>query len=268
MRRRLTAPVLLTLILAAAPAIVRGAGGGDPRALTPVMRDWARRHGSEQGTPEQRARHLLAALIARQGLGLREIARPTLTAIEVFERRRANCVGLAHLLVALGRDLDLPLYFVVTTDFAAHDVRDGLRLTEGHLAAAIGPLDHPTVLDFGGAVRIDPSRLRVITDATAVAIFFSNRGAEALLAAAGEPAVPWLRRAVELDPGLGRAWANLGVAERRAGNVRAAEAAYLRALEVEPELAAARQNLAVLRLGLGQGAGVRLASASGSGAFE
>jgi predicted TPR repeat methyltransferase len=41
-------------------------------------------------------------------------------------------------------------------------------------------------------------------------------------------------------------WVNFGVAERRAGRPEAAAAAYRRALAIDPELAAALDNLEVL----------------------
>ena len=45
------------------------------------------------------------------------------------------------------------------------------------------------------------------------------------------------------SPGKARAWNNLGYAYQRAGRFRDAEAAYLRALAIDPGYALARGNL-------------------------
>jgi tetratricopeptide (TPR) repeat protein len=54
------------------------------------------------------------------------------------------------------------------------------------------------------------------------------------------------RRAVELDPMLGSAWTNLGNLLHRAGDAAGARRCYERSLEAEPEQPEARYNLANL----------------------
>ena len=49
------------------------------------------------------------------------------------------------------------------------------------------------------------------------------------------------------SPGKARAWNNLGYAYQQAGRLRDAEAAYLRALQVDPGYALARGNLRELK---------------------
>jgi Flp pilus assembly protein TadD len=51
------------------------------------------------------------------------------------------------------------------------------------------------------------------------------------------------------SPGKARAWNNLGYAYQQAGRFRDAEAAYLRALRVDPGYALARRNLRGLKTG-------------------
>jgi Flp pilus assembly protein TadD len=66
-----------------------------------------------------------------------------------------------------------------------------------------------------------------------------------------EAALPWLESAVRLDPELDVAWLNLGVGLRRAltldrDYLNCAEHAYRKALELNPNLVLARDNLTAL----------------------
>lgn len=229
--------------------LTRGAQAVSPLASTVEMRRWVRRRVSTAAPPELRWRRLARLLVDSPELRLAESPLGTVTAAEAFTTRRANCVAFAHLAVALGREVGLDVYFVLMRDVEGYEDRGTLRIAYGHLAAGFGPPTRRTVLDLGGLSRPSWRRARRIADATALAIFYSNRGAERLLSGEAAAALPWLRAAVKADPELSRAWVNLGVAERRSGDPEAAAAAYRRALEIEPELAPARENLALLKLG-------------------
>lgn len=215
----------------------------DPLALTPEMRAWVVETTPRSGSPDVRWRHLGHALTRSRSFV--ETPLETTTAEEAFASRRGNCVGFAHLAVALAREAGIDAYFVLIEENARTLRRGSLRVAQGHLAAAFGNGGEAVVLDLGG-LRRDDGRARRISDKTARAIFLSNQGAEHLLADAPETASVWLRAAVHEDSGLAWAWANLGVAERRAGRPELAALAYRQALTLAPELATARHNLAIL----------------------
>jgi ribosomal protein S12 methylthiotransferase accessory factor len=58
--------------------------------------------------------------------------------------------------------------------------------------------------------------------------------------------VACFRRAVEIDPGSGIDWANLGSNLRDLGQIEQAVAMYRKALSLDPTLGFARENLARL----------------------
>ncbi|MEM7479933.1 MAG: tetratricopeptide repeat protein [Acidobacteriota bacterium] len=231
-------------------------------AVTREMVQWARRSVPKRATDEARFTALIEALLDH---GMREVEGPTEAAPVAFADRRANCVSMAHLVVGLARRLKIPAYFVLLRAPPLVEKRGDLRVVNGHLAAAVGPLESPTVGDFVGTTSIStvplaPGEeavasgeavtptlpLAPVSDATAGAIFELNLGAERLLARDVEGAVRHLGAAVALDPEFEQAWLNLGVALRRSGNRGAAAGAYRRALVLNPDLLAARQNLALL----------------------
>lgn len=71
------------------------------------------------------------------------------------------------------------------------------------------------VIDFGGKSKPGRQRIEVISDDTAVAIYFSNRGTQHLLRGDAISALPWFERAVELAPDLRAVRENLAVVQRR-----------------------------------------------------
>ena len=205
--------------------------------------------------PLERLRRLSRALLDPIG-GIAEGAH-TSTAADVFAERRANCVGYANLFVALARELGVAAYFVLVDGVpgsGAPPADASLAVREGHLAAAWGPAGDRRVFDFAGETPGARLQVRPITDLAAVAVFYSNRGVEALFEGRTGDAVDWLRDAAQLEPSaLPTTWVNLGVALRRAGDLEAANAAYDRALELDPGGAAAYRNLAALLVLRGRG---------------
>ena len=210
-----------------------------------ALERWAVARTTATG-PRGRARQILRSLIEPTGQGLREIVAPTWDPPTAFERREANCVTLAALVVSLGRSQGVPLVFArLRRPFEGHRAGD-LWVEEKHLVAAWLGGDRPWVYDFAGETAVDPRHLEPITDLTALALFASNRGIEAMLGGDSAAALRLLGRAVTLDPQLAEAWSNLGVVRRRLGDTEGARRAYEQALLLDPAEPTAYRNLAAL----------------------
>ena len=88
--------------------------------------------------------------------------------------------------------------------------------------------------------------MQPISDLTAIALYYSNAGAELLLSDEARQAIGPLRIAVALDSYMVAAWVNLGVALRRSGDLNGAEEAYKTAVGLEPSAFDAFRSLAAL----------------------
>jgi len=217
-----------------------------PYQITDEMRQWVHLQVPE-GTPlEQRLDLLLAGLLDPGRLRIQYEARSTGTAKEVFENRRANCLAFTSLFVGLAREVGVPVVYLDIDDIERFEKEGDLVVVSGHVSAGFNTGHVLKILDFSLAPPTEYRRVEPISDLTAIALFHSNRGAEALRTGRNEDALEWLSKAVVIDPELGGAWINYGVALRRTGDAKGAEAAYRKALEADPHALSAYQNLAAL----------------------
>ncbi len=226
-----------------------------PFEITDEMRVWARAQIPE-GTPEEeRLDKLLAAMLDPANLQLQYEAGRTVTAQEAFQNRKANCLAFTSLFVGMARELGIPVYYLDVEDVERFEKDGDLMVVSGHVSAgfSIGG-GKVKILDFSPSGMPAYRRVYQVSDLRAVALYYSNRGAESLRAGNSVEALTWLRKAVEIDPGFGGGWVNLGVARRRAGDTPGAEAAYRRALEADPQTASAYSNLASLLRARGEDA--------------
>ena len=176
---------------------------------------------------------LLQAVLNRTTAPLTYAAGHTGTAAEVFASGTANCLGFTQLYVAIAREVGLPVYF-----FGSGTSRISRRTATGHrrrstLRPRAAPPDQRRMLDFAQRPVTAYRWVEPISDLTAVALYYSNRGAEELRDGRTDSGLELLRIAMRFDPELADAWINLGVAERRTGDLVAAESSYRRALEVD-----------------------------------
>lgn len=217
-----------------------------PYELTDEMRRWVHQIVPDETALDKRLEVLLDGLLDSGKLKVQYEARYTATAEEVFRTRRANCLAFTSLFVGMAREIGVPAFFLEVDDIERFEKEGDLVVVSGHVSAGFGGSPKLKILDFSANAQPNYRRVRQISDIRAIALFHSNRGGELLRTGRHEEALPWLTKAVAIDPDLSGAWINYGVALRRNGDPAGAEKAYRTALEVDPEAVSAYQNLAAL----------------------
>lgn len=217
-----------------------------PFAITPEMRDWLETSVPKSNNIEIQLNWLLQAVLNRGEPAFRYVSGHTDPAGVVFEKGSANCLGFTQMFIGLARELDLPVYFLRVSDVQSFEREGDLIVASAHITTAIGPPSSRRILDFAERPVSAYRWVEAISDLTAVALYYSNRGAEELRDGRNDTGMEYLEIATLLDPELSEAWVNLGVAQRRSGDEGAAEESYRRALEVDPSATTAYQNLASL----------------------
>jgi tetratricopeptide (TPR) repeat protein len=196
--------------------------------------------------PQARLGLLQDKLVQEWGLEMEYRRDYTGTAYEVFRDRQANCLAYTFLFVALARELDLAVQFLEVGDFEVERREGDLVVLSGHVAAGLGEPPDRAIYDFSAESAAEYRSLRSLTDMEAVALYYSNRGAEELLAGRLEQAEEALELALRLAPRLADSWVNLGVVKRRSGDADGASTAYRNALALDPGNRAAMGNLEML----------------------
>lgn len=217
-----------------------------PHGLTDEMRQWARKVTKGARTEDDRLDKLQTSLLDPEQLSVEYEWGYTGTAVEVFERRKANCLAFTNLFVGMAREVGVEVYYLGVNSAESYRREGDLVVVSDHIAVGYGGLTERRIFDFSENPPDDYRDFKRLSDLTAIAMFHSNRGAEALQRAMTEDSLHWLQMAVRIDPELSNAWVNLGVALRRQGDHKAAEEAYRKALDIDPRTYSAYQNLASL----------------------
>jgi tetratricopeptide (TPR) repeat protein len=243
---QLAISIALHLVAAAAG---QEASYPDPLYITEEMKEWIDREVVLRHSDSQRADGLMAAI---GSLDLRYEVGRTGTAAEVFATREFNCVSFSFLFVGLSRHLGLRTFFLRAIDNPGFTKEGELVVVSEHMTAGMKHGVHTRVLEF--QLLPDPTinRFERLSDQQAVALYYSNLGAERLIAGEPESAASLFEEAVKKESGFPELWVNLGVARRRFGDFEGAEKAYLRALQVDPNDSRAYLNLASLMWRLGR----------------
>lgn len=217
-----------------------------PYQLDEEMKAWALEVASRELLPEERLQALQNRLLDPAEMKLQYVWGYTGTAREVFTSRQANCLAFTNLFLGMAREVGVPVYFLAVDNLESFRKERDLVVISDHIAVGWGGPQKPLIFDFSEFGDQDHRRVQRISDLTAIAMFYSNRGAESTQRGDSSDALAWLGYAVKLDPELPSAWINLGVARRRSGDFPGAEEAYKVALELDPAALSAYQNLAAL----------------------
>ncbi len=188
-----------------------------------------------------------------EGFGLEYDWLASTNAQRTLESGRGNCFSLASVLVGLGRGLGWPIYYAEararrpkTFDY------EHVTFVADHMVVVIAPKTFQMIIDFTGLV--DPEfEIKPIDDLTAYAHLINNVAAQriARLDVDGtdeqwQRALDGFRLAARIQPTLGRAWNNQGIALTRLGRFEEARAAYERALELDTAFRSAERNLTLM----------------------
>ncbi len=193
----------------------------------------------------QTLQQILDTLLDPGALGFVYEAHSTYDVRETLRRRRGNCVSFALCIIALCRHFGLPAYPQVIPLPSKWD-RIGQHVVNlHHMNVRVIGSESAYLVDLrpdlvpAGEVRLR----RVVPDARALAIFYSNVGFFQLVAGRADEAFAAMTQATQIDPTFADGWTNRGVLLARKGDLTAARAAFERSLALNR-----RQEMALLGL--------------------
>jgi Flp pilus assembly protein TadD len=229
----------------------------DILAVSDDMRAFVAANGGSQQVDSLRMKRLMIGMQNSGLLSLQYENNRTLTAAQTFAARSGNCLSFTNLFVALARTANLDAQYQVVDVPPMWDSIDGWIIRNGHIDVVLrgvrmGSTAGGTVfrrdyvVDFNMADFQTAYPRRVVKDRTAFALFYSNRGVEALRAGDVQTAFANFKLALAKDARESSVWVNLGALYARQGRYDYAQVAYEQALMVEPSDKSAMTNLARL----------------------
>lgn len=176
-------------------------------------------------------------------------------ASETFHARAANCLSMSIMMYALAKEAGFKVDFqeIIVPEYWTR--RDGYSLLNGHINLKISLKNTSSVFLFNPTsyqVDFDPQSSRkslpkkIVTKQDIVAMFYNNKGADALLKSNFQVAFQYFKEAILIKPTFESAWINMGILYRHMGYFTQAEEAYKYVLKLDESSLTAWENLAHL----------------------
>ncbi len=178
------------------------------------------------------------------GLDLQYSLLPTRTADETFIARSGNCLSFVNLFVAIARRQRLNPFYVEVEDYQRWNYTEGVVVSRGHIVAGVNVDGDLQTYDFLPYRPKSYKDFNPIDDLSAMAHYYNNLGAEALMRGEADVAEPYLTIANSLAPDFEKAINNLGIVLMRKGRVAEAAKLYERGLALHPDSVPLLNNLA------------------------
>ncbi len=177
-------------------------------------------------------------------VGLEYSLTPTRNADQTAVTGQGNCLSFVNLFVGLGRANRLNPFFVEVQDYQRWNYQDGVVVSRGHIVAGMYVGGDLRTYDFLPYSAKSYKDFEPIQDLTAMAHYFNNLGAEALMDGRLAEATRNLEIAQKLDRDFDKAINNYGVALLRGGRTDEAIELFRDGLERHPEDVPIMTNLA------------------------
>ncbi|WP_199610292.1 tetratricopeptide repeat protein [Flocculibacter collagenilyticus] len=205
--------------------------------------------------PLDRTRKLIKLIFNNTNLNLIYNNTANYTAAQTFKHQAANCLSLSIMTYSMAQAANLHVQFqeIKIPEFWTHV--KGHTLLNGHININItGQDDGETVYSSIAGYELDfdpfsPKKRfpKADIDKTRVlAMFYNNKGADALIAQQHDIAYAYFKKAVTTDPNFSSAFTNLGLLYRRSDLNEKAETVYKHALSIKEANNTAWHNLAIL----------------------
>ncbi len=225
-------------------------------ALDDSMNDFVHSHLMKIEDPFLRSKALLTKLFNQSPHTLRYLNGANLIAAEAFHQNEANCLSLTILAYALADEANLLIKFQ-EIDIPEYWVREGqFNMLTGHVnLRVIGDKINPYKIIWGNSditIDFDPYNnrkyfsKRIISKNRVTAMFYNNKGAQAIVNNDLNMAYAYFKHSLNQDPNFSPAWGNLGLVYKKVGLTSYAEQAYLTAIDIDDSNLNAWNNLAIL----------------------
>ncbi len=225
-------------------------------AIDQEMKDMVRYVLKPKSDDADKAKLLLEYIFSSNHIDMSYDTNANVTAIDAFHGKKANCMSLTIMAYALGREAGMSLRFQ-DIKVPEYWVRSGThQLLMGHVNLLITRKPNSSGSHVWSKeilqIDFDPSAIKkhfprkVVSKNAVTAMFYNNKGAEAMVQKKYDEAYAYLKAATNIDPKFSSAWGNLGILYRLNGLHEEAINAYQYTLSLSPNDYTALENLSIL----------------------
>jgi len=205
---------------------------------------------------KKRSIKLLEHIFDQNNVALEYSSSANVNARDVYNNQVANCLSLTILAYALAKEAGLDVNFH-DVNIPEYWVRNGNNnMLSGHVNLTISrPLKSSRYIFMGKnilTIDFDPYISRKnfpkkpISKSVVVAMFYSNKGGQAILDGEFEKAYAYIKKATQIAPNFSPSWGNLGVLYKNIHQDDFALRAYRFAIELNRNNFNAMANLSLL----------------------
>lgn len=225
-------------------------------AINEEMRRFIHHTLLREDDPYERSKLLLEKLFNQSPTSLRYLNGANLTAIETYNQNTANCLSLTILAYALADNADLAISFQ-QVNIPEYWQRDGeYNLLTRHVNLKISGRkfssnrvvwnNRDITIDFDPYNVKDHFSKTLISRDRVIAMFYNNKGVQALMNKEYDLAYAYFRQSVIQDETFSSVWGNLGYLYKLKGLNDYAESSYNMAINHNVENYNAWHSLAIL----------------------
>ena len=227
---------------------------------SPAIDHYVKSRLDKAKSTKQKIDLLLHDLFAPERLNIRYQHNANYVPQDVFSHGQANCMSLTLLTYVITKEAGLLAEFMSVEVEENWNVANDVTLLNGHVNLLVAPpnLDYDGLnkliyssgktytIDFLPMLSGKSKKRYVLTKAQMQALFYNNKGADALANQNPNLAYQYFKAATLLAPTLSETWGNLASLYRQSGFIKEAESIYLLALKIEPNSLNLKENLALL----------------------
>jgi tetratricopeptide (TPR) repeat protein len=207
-------------------------------------------------TARHKARVLLKHIFNEEHISLKYNSNANVTASQAYHSQTANCMSLTIMAYALAHEAGINVSFQ-QVNVPEYWVRNGqYNMLTGHVNLVVREHaevernivwgESSTQIDFDPYVAKEHFSKKIIKKNTVLAMFYNNKGAEALIEKDYSIAYQYFREAIKQDESFSSAWGNLGILYRFTEHYQLAEKVYRHALILKKDNLTALTNLSLL----------------------
>jgi len=219
----------------------------EPMKINPAVSDYVDRYIHRSMSEQQIARELFNILHSPAFMDVQYQRDDTLTAQQVFDKKKANCLSFANLYITLARHYGLNADYQLIEKYPQWNRNGTVVSMDIHVNSVVklkrvGDLS----VDIGRRDLQQTGTRTVIDDREALALFYNNLSIEAYANGRYLDAYQRMTKAIANAPQLELLWSNLGAIYSSNNQWSEAEQAYKLALSINSDSYTAMNNLAAL----------------------